>query len=301
MKKDYKLSIFQLILLVILIINSVFYNFLSNYGIIILLVIVLVLFKLLFGFEKDRHRYTKDCIMNITVYLLIFFILYYLLGIVVTFTKNEGFYTFYGFLNFTLRVFIFIILKEFYRYNLLCKSENSKFNIVLSILIFILFDITNNIYSAPLTNKYVVFEFIAVYVMPSLANNIFATFLSKRVGYKPVIFYLEIISLYTYILPIYPDPNKYFYSVIWFCLPLVLLYKEFNFFKRESDEDIERDYNKKRISYLLIALLFTAVLVYFTSGNFHYHALAIASGSMTPKIRKGDVVIVEKLDGKIIS
>ena len=49
---------------------------------------------------------------------------------------------------------------------------------------------------------------------------------------------------------------------------------------------------------MILALLFTAVLVYFTSGNFHYHTLAIASGSMTPKIKKGDVVIVEKIDGK---
>ena len=35
-------------------------------------------------------------------------------------------------------------------------------------------------------------------------------------------------------------------------------------------------------------------LVYITSGYFYYHAVAIASGSMSPNIKKGDVVIIEK-------
>ena len=37
-------------------------------------------------------------------------------------------------------------------------------------------------------------------------------------------------------------------------------------------------------------------MVYFTSGYFHYYAIAVASGSMEPKIHKGDIVIVEKID-----
>ena len=39
------------------------------------------------------------------------------------------------------------------------------------------------------------------------------------------------------------------------------------------------------------------MLVYFTSGYFHYHAIVVASGSMTPNILKGDVVVIEKIDG----
>ena len=42
--------------------------------------------------------------------------------------------------------------------------------------------------------------------------------------------------------------------------------------------------------------IITIILVYLTSGYFHFWAIAVASGSMSPKIEKGDVVIIEKLD-----
>ena len=35
-------------------------------------------------------------------------------------------------------------------------------------------------------------------------------------------------------------------------------------------------------------------MIYFYSGYFRYYAIAIASGSMSPKIKKGDVVIVDQ-------
>ena len=45
---------------------------------------------------------------------------------------------------------------------------------------------------------------------------------------------------------------------------------------------------------LIVPTLIVIALVYFTSGYFSYHAVAIATGSMTPNINKGDVVVIEK-------
>ena len=103
-----------------------------------------------------------------------------------------------------------------------------------------------------------------------------------------------IINLYPFLLPIIPNPNRYFASIINFCFPLVVLYKQYVFFKKEDDEHIVRDYNRKNISWLFVSFAITVVLVYFTSGYFRYHAIAVASGSMYPKINKGDVVIIDK-------
>ena len=41
------------------------------------------------------------------------------------------------------------------------------------------------------------------------------------------------------------------------------------------------------------------ILVYFVSGYFHYHAIVVASGSMETSISKGDVVVIEKIDGDV--
>ena len=72
----------------------------------------------------------------------------------------------------------------------------------------------------------------------------------------------------------------------------------YTFFKKEHDEEVERTYKKKHITTLIPSIIILGILVYLTSGYFHYWAIAVASGSMSPTIKKGDVVIIEKLDGK---
>lgn len=290
---------FLIILLLLLGINSFIYNFLSNYYMIAFLIILLVIFKIFFGFEKDRHRYAKDVIMDLVVYLLTFFIIYYLFGLLITFARNNGYYSWYGFSHFTLRLFLYVCLREFFRYQVLNKCEGSKASFILSIIVFIIMDISNNFYFYSFNSKYNIFIFISLYFLPVLGNNLLASYLDTKVGYKPVLFYMLVTTLYTYIMPIIPNPNEYLASVINFCLPMVVLYKQYSFFKKESDEDITRDYNKTNVPLLSFSLILTVFLVYFTSGYFHYHAIAVASGSMFPAIAKGDVVIVEKLDEDI--
>ena len=79
---------------------------------------------------------------------------------------------------------------------------------------------------------------------------------------------------------------------------MIYLYYLYRYFKREKDEKIEREYNKKRIGSLILPSLLVIFLVYITSGYFYYHAIVIATGSMTPNILKGDVVVIEKIPNK---
>ena len=67
MKKSYlKLIIFDILLLVFLILSSFILNILRNYYYMdIFLIGLLIAFKFIFGFEKDRHRFVKDIIINI--------------------------------------------------------------------------------------------------------------------------------------------------------------------------------------------------------------------------------------------
>jgi signal peptidase len=67
-----------------------------------------------------------------------------------------------------------------------------------------------------------------------------------------------------------------------------------NTIKNETDEEINRDYNKKDYAFLGVGMLIVGILVYFSSGYFAYHAVAIATGSMSPNINRGDIVIIHK-------
>jgi signal peptidase len=193
-------------------------------------------------------------------------------------------------------VAIYVTLREILRYQILNKCDGSKTATILTIVLFIVLDITNNLFFYTFDSKYNIFIFLALYLMPALGNNLLATYLNRKTGFRPVIFYMLVMELYTYILPIFPNPNKYIASIINFCVPMVLLYRQYTFFLKENDEDVPRQYNKKSIPWLIISLIITIFLVYFSSGYFRYHAIAVASGSMHPVIEKGDVVIVERVD-----
>lgn len=299
MKKGYKkLLIFEFIIFIILILNSFVWNILENYTTILFLIISIIIFKKIFGIEKDKHRYVKDIIFEIVIFLLIFFLLYYLSGIIIGFARTDNYYNLNGIIKFIIPVTIIIVLKEYLRYSVIMKSEGSKLVTIITCILFILLDITNAIYYNEFLTKYEVFIFIALTLLPSISTNIVCSYLTYRVGYKPNIFYLLVMNLYQYLIPIVPNPNEYIASIIYFLLPILLLGKLSRFFKTSIDEEVERDYKKSKLLSLIVPTMLVIVLVYFTSGYFKYHAIAVASGSMEKKISKGDVVIVEKIYDK---
>ena len=51
---------------------------------------------------------------------------------------------------------------------------------------------------------------------------------------------------------------------------------------------------KKQIFSLIPLTIIVVILVYFTSGYFRLWAIVVASGSMSPEIHKGDVVIINR-------
>ncbi len=299
MKKGYvRLLIFQIVVIILLLLNSFVLSILSDYKMFIFMLILIFLFKIFFGFEKDRHRYIKDIVLEEFIFLLTFFLLYYLSGLIFSFAKTGNYYTVKSMLTYVLPLILNIIVKEYFRYEMLQKSEGNNLLIVVSVILFFLLDVTNSLYYGSYSTNYTAFTFIALTILPAITENIALTYVNIKVGYKPGIIYLLVTKLYQILLPIIPNPNEYIVSVIRLLLPCIFAYRVYLFFKKDADERIRRDYNKKRLSNLIVPTLIVIFIVYITSGYFHFHAVAIASGSMTPNIRKGDVVVIEKIDGK---
>ena len=299
MKKGYKrLITFEIITCLFFILNSFAPNILSRYTFILLLIIALITFKKLFGIEKDKHRYIKDVILDTVIFLIIFLMVYYIFGIVIGFAKTGNHYNINGLTSFIIPIIITVITKEILRYGVLCKAEGNKLALLVTILLFIIIDISSVTFYGKYNSNYEKFLFIALTVLPALSTNISFTYITKKIGYKPVIIYSLVINLYYYLLPIVPNANEYITSVVDFTLPILYCYKIYTFYKKEHDEEVERTYKKNNIITLVPSIIIVIILVYLTSGYFHFWAIAVASGSMSPKIKKGDVVIIEKLDGK---
>ncbi len=302
MKRGYKkLLLFEIIIFIILILNSFVWNILSSYKISIFLLVVLFMFKGIFGFEKDRHRYTKDIILEVLIFLLVFFILYYLSGIIISFYETGNYYTFDGLVKVILPIIIYISLREYLRYMFMCKAEGSKTLFCTTTILFILLDITTAIYARNFSSNYTTFLFVAITLLPAISLNVVFSYFTTRVGYKPLLIYSLIIGTYFYFIPIVPNPNEYISSIINFILPIALGYRIYKVLNKYTERSVTPEYRKRHFVPLIVSGLVVLVLVYFTSGYFHYWAIAVASGSMQPKINKGDVAIVEKLDGNFES
>lgn len=293
-----RLLIFEAVLMLILSINSFILNWLNGYYIAIFLFLITIIFKFLFGFEKDRHRYTKDIIYEILIMLLIFFLLFYLSGLFLSFTKVGNYYTLHNIITFIVPIILTICIKEFLRYQVLTKSEGSKLLNIASCILFIFIDITTTIYYTDFSSKHSIFIFLALTLLPAISTNISCSYIVKKTGYKPVLMYSLIMNLYMYLLPIIPNPNEYITSLIRFLLPVLVAYRIYVFYKKDSEEEEEEVKNSKTGKYitLFISSMVVIFLVYITSGYFKYWAVAIISGSMHPTIDRGDVVIIEKIN-----
>lgn len=112
-----------LIFSILFILNIFTFKILEQIKLDIILLLIFVLTYITLGFEKDRHCYTKDVILEITIILISFFILYYLFGILVGFAQNANYYTYKSLINIILPIIIFILIKEVLRYQLLTKAS----------------------------------------------------------------------------------------------------------------------------------------------------------------------------------
>lgn len=294
MKKSYiKILIFNIILITIFLIDNFTLKILNNINKAILLFILLILFKILFGIEKDRNRYTKDIIINILIIMLAFFLIFYLFGLVIGFVRTSNYYNFYGMSNFIIPYIFTIILKEKLRYQIITKSQKSNLLIVISTIMFILFDLTGEI-TFNFSSRYYAFLFISMTILPIIGNNIVCTYISKNTGYKPNIIWMIIINLYGSLLPIVPNINLYMNSLIKSLLPFIILFSVYNFFEKRKNYIPVRINKKTYYIFNTITVFIIILIVYFYSGYFKYYVLTIATGSMIPNIEKGDIVILNQ-------
>ena len=161
-------------------------------------------------------------------------------------------------------------------------------------------DVTFTLSAVNFNDFYSILKTFGLFILPSIAKNFMLTYISFKVSYKPNIIYRYLIEIPKYILPIIPNFGAYIESVIYFTFPILVFIMIYNNFKKREKVIISSKKNKHSKIIYTIAILLIVVMVGLTSGYFKYQAIVIATGSMTPNINKGDIVIVEKLNEKEI-
>lgn len=261
--------------------------------------LAVILFSLIFfcGYEKNNHPFQKDTVMTIVILMMTYYLLIYLLGIKIGFVKSIYSISFINIIKNILPLIIIIVLEELIRYEIVTKGEENKLVVISQVFVFILINSVFFMSSYDFTETIEIIKFFGVVIIPSLFQTIMLSYVSYKFGYKVSIIYRLFMELPIYILPIFPDLGYYLKSIFEIVIPMVFLYiVYFSFEKRKIKLDFSN--KKKNAVYIVLILIFITIII-LNSGYFHYYTLTIGSSSMEPKIKKGDIIIVEKYEDKV--
>lgn len=281
-----------------LLFNSFITKIFSRYSICVFIFLLDVIAYFLLGFEKNKSRYNKDIILSLIIYITIYYISIYLFGLFIGFSKNVYNFDFVSIINNIVPVIILIFVSEILRYIINSKIKDSYLLLGLSLIVFSMIDITFTLNATNFGDFYTVLKVIGLFVLPSLGKNFLFTYLSVKVGFKPNMVYRYLMDIPKYILPIIPNFGAYVESIIYIAFPIlvfIIIYNNLKKVDRKVNKIIKSKKSKKTIItyYIIIPLLIITVAL--TSGYFKYQAIVVATGSMSPNINKGDIVVVKKL------
>lgn len=300
MKKGYKKLLIICLTLISLLALNISFNILNKYTYILFLIVSFALLVYLIGIEKDKYIFKKDILLSIIISCLFYFLITYTMGLFVGFLKNGYKLNVISIMKNTIPIIIIIILQELIRYNLVKKGSRKKEFLILTTIILILMDITLTIKGFDLKNSYLLMEFGISYFLPSVFKNALLTYTAHKGGYKPTIAYRLIMELPLYFMPIFPNLGIYMDGVLKILFPTLLIYIIYKLTNSNETQNNTKMLHLNNI-FTIILIFIMFLMIGINVGWFKYYSLTIASGSMSPNINIGDIIIVEKINKNKIS
>lgn len=298
-KEKYKSIILNLILIIYTIIYQTYIlKHLLKYSESLsafIILIVMFLSILLFGYRKDNTNKLKRLILYKTIIIVItFFLITYMCGFVMGFNRNVYSTNPLLLLNNIFMPILIIIGVEIYRY-VVC-STRSKSEIVITTIALIILEVFISIRFKYLLTLSSAFRYTTIMIIPIILKNILLTYLAKHGGLKSTITYRLLIDTYILFVPIVPAFSDYLNSMFKICLP-ILSFIYISMTVDNYNRGVVKDKKKNRVSIINVFLVgILLIFIYLVSGIFTYTILGVGSNSMSPEISKGDAVIIKKID-----
>lgn len=137
--------------------------------------------------------------------------------------------------------------------------------------------------------------------LPLLAENLLASLLALLAGPLASIAYRGMLQGFWWFSPILPDLSWAFKGLIGTALPIVGLVVVNSFYAAKAGRGQPRRQAKEGFPVgWIITSIIAVVIIWFSVGLFPFHPSLVASGSMSPVMEAGDVVIIAKLPADII-
>jgi signal peptidase I len=138
--------------------------------------------------------------------------------------------------------------------------------------------------------------------LPLLAENLLASFLALTAGARASLAYRSLLAAFWWFCPILPDNTWALKGLIGVAVPILGMVVVNGFYSAQANRGKARRRASKAsfpAGWISVALA-GVVIVWFVVGVFPYQPSLVGSGSMTPALHTGDVIIVAKVPADAI-
>lgn len=262
----------------------------------ILLFCLFVVKKLLYK-RNIVSLYYKQATIMLGLLSVVFLLVFYMLGLFWGYGKTLIKFSLDSLLLMIIPTTTIIIASEIIRSIFL--AEKTIFSKVLATIAMVLVDLTLYTNMSKITTFNGAINIINFWLLASISSNLLWNYTSIRFGYKPIIVFRLIITLYEFVIPVTPNVFLYFRCFLRIVYPYITyLILEMSYSKKDFVVAVQ---DKKRDNIMAaISLMIMICLIMLISCEFKYGLLVIGTGSMSGAIEIGDAVIYERYDGQSI-
>jgi len=217
-------------------------------------------------------------------------------GLIDGFGKSPYNHSFKGMLTNIFVIGSALIGCETLRSYVVNSMTHKKVNYFVFLLISILITICNfstNIFTGLKGIKDIV-VFFAQFFAPEFSHNLMATYLAFLGGTIPAITYTGILQAFHWLSPVLPNLKWITTALIGILCPVFFLLSMQNIYLKESGTYPKKDKREDSIASWMITSLVSIFVIWFAVGVFPVYPSVIATGSMEPMIKPGDVILIDK-------
>lgn len=283
--------------IVFLLLNLLVLNISAKLQLLPIFIIIFLLSFIFFKFRKDKTYARIQVTITMLLIGIVQIVLYLLTGFLEGFSKNAISMSFNRFLTVILPIILILVVIELLRYMISVKFEKNNLIRILSITMFVLFDVTLFGSNVNFNSLDSVLEFLGITFFPSLVSNIVFDDMVVKYGYKPILVYRLLTTLCYYMLPIVPNMYILFRAIARIVIPLIFYFILSYMYDRVTFQEVLKVKPKISISSIIILIL-VIIMAGLISCEFRYGILTIGSGSMTGTLNKGDIAFFEKFNGQ---
>ena len=194
-----------------------------------------------------------------------------------------------------------LITRELIR-SYLIKNLKLKENILVGVLVVMFMTLTNIPFKQIMEVKWGIgaVEFFAKTVAPLLCHNILATYLNFLGGPLPSVMYMGIPEVFYWLSPILPNLKWITMALIGILCPIFSFMSMKSIYeKADKLSKVREGKGEEPVSWMVTSLI-SIMIIWFSVGVFPIYPSVIATGSMEPMIKPGDVILIQKIKAKEI-